>query len=541
MEKNCKMGKFITCRVNIRMVLAEKPPQFNLLRSIFWPIHRSEAKKVLSMLLLLFLLCVCYGILRNLKDTIVLTAKHSGAEVIPFIKVWGMLPAVFIATWVYTRLRRYFNKECAFYVLVSSFLAYFLLFAFVLYPNSEQLHLHKLGEQLGAILPKGFQGFIALIRNWTFTSFYIISELWAVMVMAVLYWGFVNDVTHVNEAKRTYGLLNIGSNIAPMIGGSLALLVSQSVALPFLSFITDEWNHTLCQLILLVTVLGIFSMGFYWWINRYAIPKEDKQEVVKKQKEGEEEPKKERLSLRESIKYILRSRYLVPLAIIVLGYNISINFTDVLWKEQLRRFFSDPKEMFEHMNKITLWTGVFATMGGMLFSIMVTRLGWTFTAVLTPLIMTVMGIGFFTFLFCQDILFAFSSAVFGLTPFAVTVYCGSLQNCLSKAAKYSVFDATKELAFLPLSPESKLKGKSAIDGLGSGIGKSGSSLTYQGFIIALGSVTLSTPYISGILFIILGAWIYSVISLGKQFKVKTAAEEPVLVDETLSLDNNLTQ
>ena len=29
---------------------------------------------------------------------------------------------------------------------------------------------------------------------------------------------------------------------------------------------------------------------------------------------------------------------LVPLAIIVLGYNISINLTDVLWKEQLKRF-----------------------------------------------------------------------------------------------------------------------------------------------------------------------------------------------------------
>lgn len=513
------------------MATAEKKDQFGLLRSIFWPIRRSEVKKVLSMVLLLFFLCVCYGVLRNLKDTIILTAKYSGAEVIPFIKVWGMLPAVFVATWIYTRLRRYLKKETVFYVTVGGFLCYFLLFAFVLYPNSEYLHLDGLGDRLDTLLPKGFQGFIALLRNWTFTSFYIISELWAVMIMAVLYWGFANDVTPVNEAKRTYGLLNIGSNIAPIMGGSLALLFSKPVSVPFLSFITDGWNHTLCQLMLLITILGVLSMLLYWWINRYVV-----KEVIQVSIEGEEVKgeKKPRLSLRESIRYILRSRYLVPLAIIVLGYNISINFTDVLWKHQLKHFFTDPNQMLEHMSKITVGTGIFATIGGIFFSLLITRMGWTFTAMITPLIMTVMAIGFFTFLFCPDTLSALSATLFGVTPLAMTVYCGSLQNCLSKAGKYSVFDATKELAFLPLSPESKLKGKAAIDGLGSGVGKSGSSLTYQGLIILLGSVALSTPYIACILFVVLIAWIYSVVLLGRQFKAATGGqpanentEEPV--------------
>ncbi len=500
----------------------EKKEQFGVLRTIFWPVHRSEVKKVLSMLLLLFLLCVSYGVLRNLKDTIILTAKNSGAEVIPFIKVWGMLPGVFLATWFYTRLRRYFSKEKVFYIIISSFLAYFLLFAFYLFPNSQELHLEKAGDWLSSVLPKGFQGCIALVRNWTFTSFYVISELWAVMVLAVLYWGFANDTTQVNEAKRTYGILNIGSNIAPIMGGTLALTFSNSVSLPFLNSITDHWNHTICQLIILITLLGIGAMAVYYWINRRVVP-EQKTLVV--QNEEPTAPKKPRLSMRESIKYILRSPYLVPLAIIVLGYNISINFTDVLWKEQLKRFFTDPNEMLEHMNKITVGIGILATMGGVLFSLMVTRLGWTFTAMITPFVMTMMAIGFFTFMFCGDALMALSSTLFGLTPFAMTVYCGSLQNCLSKASKYSVFDATKELAFLPLSEESKLKGKAAIDGLGSGIGKSGSSLTYQGFIILLGSVALSTPYIAVILFAILLAWIFCVVSLGKQFKRMTTVEQ----------------
>ena len=136
------------------------------------------------------------------------------------------------------------------------FIAYFLLFAFYLYPNSEQLHLEAVGNWMSSVLPQGFQGFIALVRNWTFTSFYVISELWAVIVLSVLFWGFANDFTQVNEAKRTYGILNIGSNVAPIMGGTL-LTFSNSISLPFLSSITDQWNHTICQLIILIALLGL--------------------------------------------------------------------------------------------------------------------------------------------------------------------------------------------------------------------------------------------------------------------------------------------
>ncbi len=502
----------------------EKSQAFGFLRSIFWPVHRFELKKVLSMLFLLFLICVSYSVLRNLKDAVILTAQHSGAEVIPFIKVWGIFPAAIGATWLYTRLNRYFNKAAVFYITISSFLAYFLLFAFVLYPNSEKLHLHALGNWLSTVLPEGFQGLIALVRNWTFTSFYIVSELWATLLLGVIYWGFVNDVTCVGEAKRTYGILNIGSNIAPILGGFLALFFSKPFTISFLSNKGNAWDQTILQLILLIVILGIACMGLYAWINRYVlIPKEEKETCLIK------EEVKRWLSIRESVKYILRSRYLVPLAIIVLGYNITINLTDVLWKSQLKSLFTDPNVMLEHMNKITIGIGTLATFGALFFSVLITRLGWTFTAVITPVIMTFTAVGFFAFMFCSNALAAFSATVFGLAPFAMAVYFGSLQNCLSKACKYSVFDASKEVAFLPLNSESKLKGKAAIDGLGSSLGKSGSSLVYQFFIILMGSVSLSAPFVAIILFVILISWIMSAFHLGKQFKEMTAVEKPVIM------------
>ncbi|MBM3198100.1 MAG: NTP/NDP exchange transporter [Chlamydiae bacterium] len=492
---------------------------FGVLRTLLWPVHRSEMKKVLSMLFLLFLLCIAYSVLRNLKDTIVLTAKHSGAEAIPFLKVWGMLPGAIIATFCYTRLARVFTREVVFYCIITGFVAYYLLFAFVIHPHSEQLHLHTLGDWLSLHLPEGCRGLISLVRNWTFTTFYVVSELWSTVVLGILFWGFANDTTGVAEAKRTYGILNIGSNIAPVLGGVAGLLCGASLSL---GSEAQSWSQTLEKTSLMIACLGFAAMALFYWINRRVLPQKKEetpssQEVLPK--------KKTRISVRDSIRYISKSKYLTCLAILVLGFNISINFTDILWKEQLKRFFTDPNAMYLHMQKVTMGIGIIGTVGGALFSLMVNRLGWTFTAILTPMIMTVMAIGFFVFLFFGDALTALTSAVVGASPLMLTVYFGSLQNCLSKAGKYSLFDATKELAFLPLDSDARLQGKAAIDGLGSSLGKSGSSITYQGMLVFLGSLTASTPYICAILFVVLTAWISSVFTLGGLFKKASQPRE----------------
>ena len=494
--------------------------KFGTLRAIFWPVYRSEVKKVVSMLILLFLLCICHNILRNLKDTIVLTAKNSGAEVIPFLKVWGILPGAIAATWCYTRLARRFSREAIFYIVVSSFIAYFLLFVFVIHPNSEMLHLNALGDFLSQHLPVGFKGLISMIRNWTFTSFYIISELWAVVVLGVLFWGFANDITEVSQAKRTYGILNIGSNIAPMLGGGVGILCARLFPTPMFSTTEEAWSQTVVNTVVTLTILAMLAMVLFYWIRRSILEKKETETSPTIEKET-----REKFSIRQSIRYISKSKYLTCLAFIMLGYNISINVTDVLWKEQLKRFFTNPNDMLEHMNQVMIGVGLVATLGGSLFSLMVNRLGWTFVAILTPAVMAIMAVGFFIFLFCGDALTAFAWTLFGTGPFALTVYFGSLQNCLSKGGKYSVFDASKELAFLPLDAESRLKGKAAIDGLGAGIGKSGASLAYQGLIILFGSVAASTPYIAILLLFVLSAWISSVIRLGGFFKRATVPQE----------------
>ena len=162
-------------------------PTFGPIRSFLWPIHRSELSKLLPMLFIFFLISFNYNMLRNLKDAFIVTQKASGAEVIPFIKVWVMLPMALVMTYVFARLKNRLSTEHTFYIILSIFLGYFLIFALLLYPNQEALKLDSLSDYLTGVLPKGCKGLIAMFRYWLFTSFYVMAELWSSIVLSVLF------------------------------------------------------------------------------------------------------------------------------------------------------------------------------------------------------------------------------------------------------------------------------------------------------------------------------------------------------------------
>ncbi len=94
--------------------------EFGSIRSFLWPIHRYELRKLVPMLLMLFLICFNYSILRNMKDALVVTA--SGAEVIPFIKVWVMLPTAVLLTYLFTCLSNKYSQERVFYIMITMFI-----------------------------------------------------------------------------------------------------------------------------------------------------------------------------------------------------------------------------------------------------------------------------------------------------------------------------------------------------------------------------------------------------------------------------------
>jgi len=493
---------------------------FSKIRSFFWPIHSYELRKFVPMLLMLFFVCFNYSILRNMKDSVVVTS--SGATVLPFIKVWVILPCAILITVIFTKLSNRFSQERVFYILVTTFLIFFTLFAYVLYPMRDTLHPYAFAEYLETVLPNGFHGLIGMCCNWSFTVFYVMCELWGSLVMSVLFWGFANEVTRLHEARRFYSVLSIFSNIAAICAGQAGNYFANNDLFSNISFFnsTDPWEQSMMSLIFIVVVSGILTMFVFRWMNKNVLTDPCFDELHKTKRELK---KKGKLSIKDSFSYLSNSKYLMCIAFIVLGYNLSINLAEVVYKERLRELYPAPGDYNMFLNNITSSVGVVSTVMALFMVKIITRFGWTRTALITPVIMLITAMGFFAFLIFQDSLGALAFTLTGLTPLVISVYFGAAQNCFSKAMKYSVFDATKEMTFIPLEHELKLKGKAAIDGIGSRLGKSGGSFLQQGLIVIFGSLTASASYVALIIIAAITGWVFAVKALGKQF---TAIAKP---------------
>ena len=170
------------------------------IKSIVPPLE--ERKKLIPLALMFFAILFNYTILRDTKDVLMVTAPKSGAEVIPFIKTYVNLPAAIGFTAIYSNLSDRMEQKDVFYTCVWPFLAFFSMFALVIYPNRTFLHPHALCDVLGAALPAGFGAPLAIVRNWSFAVFYVMAEMWGSVVASLLFWGFANEVTTVEEAKK---------------------------------------------------------------------------------------------------------------------------------------------------------------------------------------------------------------------------------------------------------------------------------------------------------------------------------------------------
>ena len=485
---------------------------FTGLRAYFWPVYRHEIPKLFPLVIMLACVALSYSLLRPLKDTVVISA--AGAEIIPFIKFWGIFPAAVGSTILFSYVLNRFRKDVVFQGLLLFFCIFFGIFSLFVYPNRELFHPHSSADFLQSILPEGCRGLVAMYRFWTLTLFYIVAELWGTLILQVLVWGIANEVTTIAEAPRFYGTMTVASNIAAFLAGQIGAFVASGGYNPSLYFGNTAWEQSLIKQSLVICTLTVITMVTFPYMKRF-LKEPDSLE------DGEGVPKKrQKMNFIESLVCISRSKYLLGIGVMVVGYNLVINLVEVLWKDRLHQLYPRPEDFNIYNNNLTSVMSLISITGSVIMSRIVIRFGWTKTALLTPIVLLLTSGTFLGCLLGEKALTPFIQEILGTTPLFLAITLGSVQNCFSKAAKYSVFDATKEMAFIPLDPDEKIKGKAAIDGLGSRMAKSVGSMIHQGLLLSLGSFACSTPYVGAIVLAIIGVWIYSVRSLGSDERLR---------------------
>jgi AAA family ATP:ADP antiporter len=500
---------------------------FKGLRGILWPIHGFELKKFLPMGLMMMCILFNYTILRDTKDTLVVNSPGGGAECLSFLKLYGVTPSAILFMIIFVKLANVLSKERLFYSILLPFLVFFGAFGFIIYPNKEILHL-----SLGAIqgLQEKFPNlhwFIPVIGNWSFSLFYILSELWGSVVLSMLFWQFANQITKIDEAKRFYGLFGMLGNIGLLLSGP-AIMASARFAKTLPSTV-DSFGVNLKILMGAVMVAGVIVVATYRWMNVNVLtdPKLYSPDQPSKKKE------KAKLSMGESFRYIMKNPYLGMIAVLVLSYGVAINLVEGVWKGQIKIAFPDMNDYNMFMGQFSTWTGAITIVLMILGNNILRRLSWLKAAIITPIMVLVTSTIFF-FVVWNGTKSTPFAPLMGTTVVLVAVLVGQIQNVLSKGTKYSLFDSTKQMAYIPLDPEAKVKGQAAVEVIGGRAGKSGGAAVQSTLLAVIGgNVSLaSLTYILGPMVIVICLiWTFSVFGLSRRFtslvesnKAKDAAE-----------------
>lgn len=480
---------------------------------LFWPIKNSELPKFLMLTLLMFCILGIQNLIRAMKDSVIITMI--GAETISFLKFWAVMPAAFLITIIYVKLVSVMRAERIFYLIMSTFLAFFAVFAFYLYPNYETIHLSREKSLYLVEHYPHLKWFILLLSNWSFSLFYVIAELWPNAMFGLLFWQFVNKITTVDESKRFYILFGVFGQTGLIIAGEFLNNI-KSVSHYFIDLLNlqnDTHVVTVQVVITISLILGVVALFAFWFINHKILD-------IATAESLKFNVKKSQITLKDSFRMVVNSRYIRLITILLISYGIAINLVEGPWKNIALSQYPNSTEYAAFIGGYLKYTG-YITIGFALIGSSIVRIfGWFKAAIITPLVLLFTGMAFFivsNFDYMSTLIMSFFLIS---NPVTLAVTIGVIQNVLSKSSKYAFFDATKEMSYVPLDDELKTRGKAAADMIGTKLGKSLSAFIQSMIFIIMPTATFSdiSIYLMFVFIIISVMWIWGVIELSKEYE-----------------------
>jgi ATP:ADP antiporter, AAA family len=472
-----------------------------------FPIRKGEFTLFFTVSVMMILTLYIYSVLRNTKDVLILSSI--GAELLSTVKLYGVLPSAIIFMIVYTKLANSITRLSIYYVLTIFFTLFFAGFALFLYPNFEYLKLDLSDAQNSMPYLKYI---LLMFSYWPYTLFYIMSELWGSVMLSLMFWQLANQIVSVEQAKRFYPLFGFLGQVG-LLSSGLLLKTFNKMGLPF----GDVLNYTIISVVVSALLMG-FALTF---LSSKLVSKDIINGVAKKKK-------KVKASVIDSLKYVLSSRYIGLITMLILCYGISINLVEGVWKKKIELYFAVPTKIGAFMADVQIYTAIMTFLMMLVASYMLRRYSWKVSAMMTPVMLGVTGVLFFIFVSSDKQIEAHFAIMTGLAAL-LAVICGAAQNVLSKSTKYSLFDSTKEMTYIPLDEDLKAKGKAAAEVIGGRMGKSGGAVVQWSLLTIFPTMSLIdlAPTLFVIFTAIIVLWFLSVNTLSGDFKQALEAKEKV--------------
>ncbi len=398
-----------------------------------------QKKRILTLYSLGFLLVFGYAIARPCIDSILL--EHYSNDILPKAWLITAIASIFVIAF-YNR----FNQKHAILTIyggISLISAVSLIILLAIF----------------------FMGFIPAIF-----ILYIWKEIYMVVLMET-YWSYANIVFCTKTAKNRYGrAMTVAS-----VGGLLGNLIVSPLAL----YIGTK--ATLCFLVIFL-LLGFLIA----YLARHI---------------ADEKPVVINNDFNLGVKTLFKSKYLVPLAILVCTVQVVIGLIDYNFNGLLKEHYVDTDARTALLGQIHAAINIFGVMLQFLTGIILKYVGIAITFSSIPFLL-----GGFVLAFVMVPKFLFMILV----------------KISSKTLDYSLLRGTKEILYIPLSRSEKTQGKGIIDIFFYRLAKGLSSL----LLFMLISFDDSS-YVMKLSLLLIVLWLILAIIISKRYQKLIKASEEV--------------
>ncbi|TDG95614.1 Npt1/Npt2 family nucleotide transporter [Cardinium endosymbiont of Culicoides punctatus] len=472
--------------------------EFGPIRSRMFPIHKSELRKFLPMAFIFILISLCYALTRSLKDMLVL--KDANNTAIYWLKAVAITPSMIFFTIIYGKISRSASRDGRFNAVMIYFLCFFLLALVFLLPNRNTLQLTTISKFLIEKYP-AFIGLWQAICYWPISLFYVNAEAFGTFALSVVFWTFVNEITGVKQAKRFYAFLSMFAAFGSISAGMILRL--ESIGKNF----DESLKFVVVALTLILIVYNYFTADIKANPEYYQVEQKPKKVKVK-------------MSFRQSMRFLAQSKYLIYVSILVTSYGLAIALFEAVLKAQVQEYIKmvgDNALLARVYSNQQILVGIVSILVALFFATPILKRGWSFAASATPVTALIMTVLFFAFLRFGSTLDTFLQTYYSTTAAYMAVMVGLCNVVLIKSVKYILFDPTKEAVYIPLDEETKVRGKAAVDGVGSRLGKSLASILITSMATTFGGgdiANIRTPIVLIIIAVII-VWLIAVRNLGK--------------------------
>lgn len=306
---------------------------------------------------------------------------------------------------------------------------------------------------------------------------YVWKDLY-IVVLVELFWSLAHTVFTLRTARWLYGLLCAGGSLGGMAGnlggGRLALAVG-----------TESGFGALMGLVAASLVL---AGGLGGWLSAHAPPRAAPKPTDRTVAPG----------LAGAVQIIRQSPYLGRMVALVAVVQVVVTLVDFQFNGVLVASYDDVDARTVMLGKVYAAIDVSSLVLQLSTGLLVARVGLRGALLATPLIQGAVLLSF--------------AIVPGLA-------LGAVAKVGSKALDYSWFRASKELLYLPLSPEAQTRGKAAVDMLTYRFAKGAASL----LLLSLSALALPAALVPWTTAGLVGVWLALTWSILRRYRGLVAA------------------